>query len=73
MGFLPAENPEIGIIVVVDEPQPIHLGGVVAGPVFSRIANQTVRYLDIPPVQNKQPVGLSAQYVLPATSDKQGV
>jgi cell division protein FtsI/penicillin-binding protein 2 len=50
VGFLPAEHPEIGVVVVVDEPQPFHTGGVVAGPVFGRIAAQAVRYLDIPPV-----------------------
>jgi len=50
VGFLPAEAPEIGLIVVVDEPQPFHTGGVVAGPAFSRIASQAVRYLDISPV-----------------------
>ena len=49
VGFLPAEDPEIGLIVVVDEPQPLHTGGVVAGSAFSKIAGQTVRYLDIPP------------------------
>jgi cell division protein FtsI (penicillin-binding protein 3) len=45
VGFLPAEHPEISIIVVVDEPQPLHTGGVVAAPVFSQIAGQAVRYL----------------------------
>jgi cell division protein FtsI (penicillin-binding protein 3) len=49
MGFLPAEEPEIAIIVVVDEPQPLHTGGGVAGPVFQEIAAQAIRYLDIPP------------------------
>ena len=49
MGFLPADNPELAIIVVVDEPQPLHTGGVVAAPVFQEIAAQAVRYLDIPP------------------------
>ncbi len=49
MGFLPAENPEVAIIVVIDEPQPLHTGGVVAAPVFQEIAAQAVRYLDIPP------------------------
>jgi len=49
VGFLPARQPEIGIIVVVDEPQPLHTGGSVAAPVFRRIAEQAVRYLDIPP------------------------
>ncbi len=48
MGFLPAEDPEIAIIVVVDEPQPIHAGGRVAAPAFAEIARQTARYLDIP-------------------------
>ena len=48
VGFLPAESPEIGIIVVVDEPQPVHVGGRVAAPVFKTIASQAVRYLGIP-------------------------
>lgn len=49
VGFLPADRPEIGIIVVVDEPQPYHTGGRVAAPYFSRIASEAVRYLGIPP------------------------
>jgi cell division protein FtsI (penicillin-binding protein 3) len=49
-GFLPADDPEIAVIVVVDAPQPFHTGGRVAGPAFSRIAGQAVRYLDVPPV-----------------------
>jgi cell division protein FtsI (penicillin-binding protein 3) len=51
VGFLPVDEPEIAIIVVVDSPQPVHYGGVVAAPVFSVIAGQAVRYLDIPPVR----------------------
>jgi cell division protein FtsI/penicillin-binding protein 2 len=50
VGFLPAEDPAISIIVTVDEPQPLHQGGQVAAPVFREIAEQAVRYLDIPPV-----------------------
>jgi len=49
VGFLPAEQPEIGIVVVIDEPQPYHTGGRVAAPIFKEIAGQAVRYLDIPP------------------------
>ena len=60
MGFLPAENPEIAIVVVVDEPQPLHTGGVVAGPIFAEIASQAVRYLDIPP---STPEGVEGQKV----------
>ena len=49
VGFLPVEKPEIGMIVVFDEPQPLHTGGSVSAPVFAAIANQVVRYLDIIP------------------------
>jgi cell division protein FtsI (penicillin-binding protein 3) len=48
-GFIPANRPEITIVVVVEEPQPYHTGGVVAAPVFARIAEQTVRYLNLEP------------------------
>ncbi len=51
VGFLPAERPEIGIIVVVDGPQPYHVGGLVAAPAFSEIAEKTVSYLDIVPTR----------------------
>jgi cell division protein FtsI (penicillin-binding protein 3) len=54
MGMLPAERPEIAIMVVVDEPQPLHTGGQVAAPIFREIAEQAVRYLDIPPVPAEQ-------------------
>ena len=53
VGFLPASNPEVGIIVVVDEPQPFHTGGRVAAPYFSKIAEQTIRYLGTQPPKTK--------------------
>ncbi len=46
VGFVPVEFPEIGVIVVVDEPQPLHTGGRVAAPAFSKIASGALRYLD---------------------------
>ncbi|MDD4872827.1 MAG: penicillin-binding protein 2, partial [Kiritimatiellae bacterium] len=48
LGFLPADDPEIAMVTVIDEPQPIHLGGTVAAPIFSKLAHQPVRCLDIP-------------------------
>ena len=47
MGLLPAERPEIGIIVVLDNPQPMRTGSMSAAPVFAQIAAAAVRYLDI--------------------------
>ncbi len=46
VGFVPVETPEIGVIVVVDEPQPLHTGGRVAAPAFKEIASGSLRYLD---------------------------
>jgi len=57
VGFLPVENPEIGIIVVADDPGTYtesgrkikYYGGTVCGPAFKEIAEFAVRYLRIPP------------------------
>lgn len=40
MGFFPAENPQIAILVTLDEPQRDKWGGVAAAPVFKRIGEQ---------------------------------
>ncbi len=40
MGFFPAENPEIAILVTLDEPQRDKWGGVAAAPVFKNIGEQ---------------------------------
>lgn len=48
-GFLPAQDPEISIIVVADSPQPRHTGGAVAAPAFKKIAEQVLRRLQAQP------------------------
>ncbi|WP_020675394.1 penicillin-binding protein [Geopsychrobacter electrodiphilus] len=49
IGMVPAENPVILLLVTIDEPQDKIYGGLVAAPVFSRIADEALRYLDVPP------------------------
>jgi cell division protein FtsI (penicillin-binding protein 3) len=53
VGFVPAENPEATILVMIDEPQKDHFGshygGVAAAPVFKKIALQTLNFMNIPP------------------------
>lgn len=41
-GFFPHEKPLIAGIVVLHQPEPIHYGGLTAGPVFRRIAERYV-------------------------------
>jgi len=49
IGFAPAERPAVVISVVIDEPVIAHYGGTVAGPVFRRIAEVTLRHMGIAP------------------------
>ena len=45
IGFAPAEDPLLAIVVTVDEPRGSYFGGVVAAPVFKNIAGDVIRYL----------------------------
>ena len=49
IGFAPADRPSVVISVVIDEPVIAHYGGTVAGPVFRRIAEVTLRHMGIAP------------------------
>jgi len=50
IGYLPASDPEISILVSLDDPSGgAYYGGSVSGPVFRRIAEKVVEYLGIPP------------------------
>ena len=49
IGFAPADRPSVVISVVIDEPVIAHYGGTVAGPVFRRIAEVTLRHMGITP------------------------
>jgi cell division protein FtsI/penicillin-binding protein 2 len=52
-GYLPADHPEFVGLVVLDEAQTskpeLNYGGLVAGPIFARIAEKAARYLDLEP------------------------
>ena len=48
VGFAPVNDPAVTILVVLDSPVGGHLGAEVSGPVFKRIAEQVLAYLDIP-------------------------
>ncbi len=55
-GFFPSRNPAVAMIVVIDAPKRKgYYGGVVAAPVFQRIADAALRHLAIPPNVNRQP------------------
>ncbi len=49
MGFAPADEPKIVLLVVIDEPQGASYGGVVAAPVFKAIMEKVLPYLNVLP------------------------
>ncbi|MFA4993283.1 MAG: penicillin-binding transpeptidase domain-containing protein [Candidatus Omnitrophota bacterium] len=57
IGFAPAEDPLLAIVVTVDEPYPYYFGGVVAAPVFQKVAGDAIRYIK----GNEIPIGAMAQ------------
>ncbi len=66
VGVLPADRPEIGIIVVLDEPQPLRTGGAAAAPIFSTIAQRAVRHLGISPDGPPRVIDPTIEYSPPA-------
>jgi cell division protein FtsI (penicillin-binding protein 3) len=49
VGFVPVDHPRIVIAVVLDEPSIGRYGGDLAGPVFRRVAEASLRYLGVTP------------------------
>jgi cell division protein FtsI/penicillin-binding protein 2 len=49
IGFLPADNPEVCISIVLDEPKSGYYGGQVAAPIFRQVAESVANYLNIRP------------------------
>jgi len=49
IGFFPADNPEVCISVMMDDPKHGYFGGQIAAPVFKQIAEGVANYLNIRP------------------------
>jgi membrane peptidoglycan carboxypeptidase len=49
VGFLPSRKPRLAVVVVIDSPHASgYYGGVVAAPIFKRIAEASLRHLGVP-------------------------
>ena len=47
-GFAPVNNPELTIVVIIDSAKGLHQGGQIAAPVFKRISQQVLAYMNVP-------------------------
>jgi cell division protein FtsI (penicillin-binding protein 3) len=56
VGFVPSRRPRFTIVVVIDSPHTVSAsGGLVAAPIFQRIADATLRHEGVPPSTNALP------------------
>ena len=55
VGFFPADNPELCISVMMDEPKQSYYGGQIAAPVFKQIAESAANYFNIRPEDGQRP------------------
>lgn len=46
-GFAPVNNPALTVVVILDSAQGLHQGGQVAAPVWARVMQQTLAYLNV--------------------------
>jgi len=53
-GIAPIDDPEIAILVIVDEPTGVYYGGTVAGPYAKYVIENTLQYLEVPRVYTEE-------------------
>ena len=51
VGCAPADDPQIAVLIIIDEPQgDVHGGGAIAAPVAGAVIEQTLEYMNVEPV-----------------------
>ena len=66
VGFVPSRKPVYSIVVLIDSPHAkSYYGGVVAAPVWQRIADAALRHKGVPPTLNTPPPVLVARHEAP--------
>lgn len=56
VGFGPVEDPQVAILVVLDDPQGVYYGGEIAAPIAGEILEKIMRHLNIlPQIANELP------------------
>lgn len=59
VGYMPAEDPEFVCLILIDDAKispSLNYGGLVAAPIFSRVAEKAARYLDLTPAPRAGPI-----------------
>ena len=56
-GFAPADNPQISILIAIDEPVGAHGGGAVAAPIAGELLEKILTYLNVEPQYEDKEIG----------------
>jgi cell division protein FtsI (penicillin-binding protein 3) len=54
VGVAPARDPRLVVVVMIDEPKGAIYGGSVAAPIFQKVVQRTLRYLNVPSETREQ-------------------
>lgn len=71
MGFIPADDPRMAILVVLDEPTKSSYGGVGAAPIFKRIAHELMQYMGVRPKEGGMGKRLNIVKATPVRKQKE--
>ncbi len=67
----PVDDPKIAVLVIVDEPSGVYYGGTVAGPITKSVLEDTLNYLEVPPIYNeKEQEKIEKKIVVPDVRNK---
>ena len=69
MGFVPARDPRIAVLIVVDEPKGRGFGGTVAAPAFKAVAEEVLHYLNVFPDPNLMPAPAQVAMTTPVAHE----
>lgn len=65
VGFAPANQPRVALLVMIDEPQGAYWGSQVAAPTFSAVMRDVLRYMEVPPQEEPAPEGGEKRVTVP--------
>ena len=54
IAMAPMDDPQVAVLLIVDNPKGVHYGSVVAGPGMKQILSDTLRYLNVSPDEESQ-------------------
>jgi cell division protein FtsI (penicillin-binding protein 3) len=69
VGFVPADDPRLAMIVLLDEPKNEKWGSEAAAPMFAAIGREALRYLNVPP-RDSGPVPIVRGEVVAAAPER---